>query len=444
MKVLVIGGGGREHTLVWKLAQSKRVSKIFAIPGNGGISEIAECHSIDLGDFSKIYDFVMKKKIDLIVVGPEDPLVRGISDFFREKGIEIFGPSKRSAMLEGSKVFAKEFMKRYGIPTADFEVFNNPEKAQKYARDRFKKGDLGSLVVKADGLAQGKGVIVCDSLDEVEGAIKEIMIERRFGNAGERIILEERLVGEEASLIAFCDSEAVVPMLASQDHKQVFDDDKGPNTGGMGAYASCPVVDESLYNEARKEIFDRFLIGLNKENLDYNGVIYAGIMITASGPRVLEFNIRFGDPETQAILPLLNTDLIDIIEKISQKKLSKIEISWKNGYAICVVMASGGYPQKYEKGKLITGLERVKEIENVSVFHAGTKRDEDRFYTSGGRVLGVTAWSDTLDKAFSSVYNAIDMIRFDGVHYRKDIGKKGLRAIGSAEFRENTEAKVEG
>jgi len=444
MKVLVIGGGGREHTLVWKLAQSKRVSKIFAIPGNGGISELAECHSIDLGNFSEIYDFVLKKRIDLVVVGPEDPLARGIGDFFREKGVEIFGPSKKSAMLEGSKVFAKEFMKRYGIPTADFEVFNNLEKAQSYARDRFKKGGLNSLVAKADGLAQGKGVIVCDSLDEVEGAIKEIMIERRFGNAGERVVLEERLIGEEASLIAFCDSEAVVPMLASQDHKQIFDNDKGPNTGGMGAYAPCPVVNDSLYNEARREIFDRFLIGLKKEGLDYNGVIYAGIMITSSGPKVLEFNIRFGDPETQAILPLLNTDLIDIIEKISQKKLSKIEITWQNGYAICVVMASGGYPQKYEKGKLITGFERIKELENVSVFHAGTKRDRDKFYTSGGRVLGVTAWSDGLDKAFNNVYSAVDMIKFDGVHYRNDIGKKGLRAIGSCGCMENTECKVKG
>jgi phosphoribosylamine--glycine ligase len=431
MKVLVIGSGGREHTMVWKLVQSKKVSKIYCVPGNGGISEIAQCVSLDPLNFTDMAEFAKKEKVDLTVVGPETPLVEGIVDFFQAKGLRIFGPSMRAAKMEGSKVFAKNFMKKYNISTADFEVFEDSKDASDYvgklSRSSRKAGKF-SCVVKADGLAAGKGAIVCETKEEALDAIRSIMEDRIFGDAGNKVIIEDKLEGEEASLIGFCDGETVVPTIPSQDHKPVFDEDKGPNTGGMGAYAPAPVVSEKVYGWAEERIFNNFLKGLKGEGIEFKGAIYAGIMVTSEGPKVLEFNVRFGDPENQAVLPLLKTDLVDVIEATIDGRLGEVPVEWEKKSCVCVVVASGGYPGTYEKGKEIFGLDRVGEMSGVYVFHAGTMRDGSRFLTNGGRVLGVTGWKSTLKEAINLTYEAIKRIRFEGMHYRRDIGAKGLRA----------------
>jgi len=431
MKVLVIGSGGREHTIVWKLAQSERVSKIYCIPGNGGISQIAECVSVDPLNFSDVAEFAKRENVDLTVVGPEVPLVAGIVDFFRVKGLKIFGPDMRAAKMEGSKVFAKNFMKKYNIPTAEFEVFESSKDALDYAeklsRSSRKAGKF-SCVVKADGLAAGKGAIVCETKEEALDAIHSIMEDRIFGDAGNKVIIEEKLEGEEASLIGFCDGETVVPTIPSQDHKPVFDEDKGPNTGGMGAYAPAPVVTEKVYRWAEERIFNNFLKGLKGEGIEFKGAIYAGIMVTKEGPKVLEFNVRFGDPENQAVLPLLKSDLVDVIEATIDGRLRKVPVEWEKKFCVCVVVASGGYPGTYEKGKEIFGLDRVGKMDGVYVFHAGTMRDGSRFLTNGGRVLGVTGWKSRLKEAIDLTYSAVKKISFEGMHYRRDIGAKGLRA----------------
>jgi phosphoribosylamine--glycine ligase len=430
MKVLVIGSGGREHTIVWKLAQSKKVSKIYCLPGNGGISQIAECVSLDPLNFPQIAEFARKENVDLTVVGPEAPLVEGIVDFFQGKGLRIFGPDKIAAQMEGSKVFAKNFMKKYNIPTAEFEVFEDAKDASDYVEKLShspKRCGKFSCVVKADGLAGGKGAIVCERKEEALDAIHSIMEGRIFGDAGNKIIIEEKLVGEEASLIGFCDGETIIPTIPSQDHKPVFDDDKGPNTGGMGAYAPAPVVDENVYRLAEERIFNNFLKGLKKEGIEFKGVIYAGIMVTKEGPKVLEFNVRFGDPENQATLPLLKTDLVDVLEATIDGRLGKVPVEWEKKSCVCVVVASGGYPGTYEKGKEIFGLDRLGEMKDVFVFHAGTKKDGSRFLTNGGRVLGVTGWKHTLKETIDLTYNAVKEIHFEGMHYRRDIGAKGLR-----------------
>ncbi len=427
MKILVIGSGGREHSLVWKISQSTKVDKIFCIPGNAGISELAECINISLDEFDKIVKFAKENKIDLTVVGPEKPLADGIVDCFKENGLNIIGPDKKASKLECSKSFAKNFMKRYNIPTAEFEIFDNYDDAISFIEKFYEKPFNSFLVVKADGLCAGKGVTVCNSIYEMRDAIEESMIKKRFGSAGERIVIEEKLEGEEASLMAFCDGKNISLMVPSQDHKRVFDNDKGPNTGGMGAYAPAPVVTKEILDKAKKEIFENFLKGLKNEKMDYKGVIYAGIMVTSEGPKVLEFNVRFGDPETQAVLPLLKTDIIDIFTAILEERLDKIKVFWHEESAVCVVVASAGYPDEYEKGKKILGLEQIKKDNEVIVFHAGTVKKNGNYFTAGGRVLGVTATGKDLRDAMRKAYRGVKKISWEGLHYRKDIGMKGLR-----------------
>ncbi|MDD5644524.1 MAG: phosphoribosylamine--glycine ligase [bacterium] len=421
MKVLVVGSGGREHALVWKISKSDAVSRIYCAPGNGGISAVAECVDIGAEDIKGLLSFAKKEKIDFTVVGPEAPLVAGLVDIFEKEGLKVFGPVSKGAMLEGSKVFSKNFMRKHGIPTADFEVFSAPGKARKY----IKRGEF-PLVIKADGLAAGKGVFVCSSGPEAEKAIDVIMGKEIFGAAGKEIIIEECLKGEEASILAFCDGDTVLTMDSSQDHKRVFDGDKGPNTGGMGAYSPAPVITGALMEVIEEKILRRTVRGLKKEGIKYKGVIYAGIMVTEKGPMVLEFNVRFGDPETQPLLMRLKTDLLDVMKAVSEEKLDTVKLSWDERSAVCVVMASGGYPGRYGKGFEIKGLGKAAAIDDVFVFHAGTVEKDGKILTDGGRVLGVTALGNSVDKAVDKAYGAVRMIEFKGAFYRKDIGRKAL------------------
>ncbi len=425
MKVLVIGGGGREHAIVWKLAQSDIVDKIYCMPGNAGIREIAECVEIDTKNFDTLIDFVKYEWIDLTFVGPEEPLSRGIVDLFQKEGRKIVGPTQSASMLESSKVFAKDFMKRYNIPTAEYRVFTSYLRAEEYIRLK-----SAPIVVKADGLAQGKGVFVCKSVDEAIDAVRLIMKEKIFGNAGDRVVIEEYLEGEEASFMAFTDGKTIVPMVSSQDHKRVFDNDEGPNTGGMGAYSPAPHVNKTVQKKVIEKILNPLLHGLRFEGIEYKGIIYAGLMIKNNEPYVLEFNCRFGDPETQPVLTRLDTDLVKIGLAITQKSLDSIEIKWKPQASVCVVVASMGYPGKYEKGKVIKGLNEVKKIKDVYVFHAGTAyNDSNEIVTSGGRVFGITAMGKDIKEAREKAYSTIKLIHFDGMHYRKDIAVKALKMM---------------
>ncbi|RUM41637.1 MAG: phosphoribosylamine--glycine ligase [Desulfurobacterium sp.] len=425
MKVLVIGSGGREHALVWKLAQSSKIEKVYGAPGNPGIAQIGECVNISPTDIKGLADFAEKEGIDLTVVGPEAPLVAGIVDEFKSRGLKIFGPSKEAAKLEGSKAFSKEMMKKYGVPTADFEVFDNPEKAKEYIKE---KG--APIVVKADGLAAGKGVVVAQNIEEALEAIDKIMIEKVFGDAGNRVIVEDCLVGEEASYLVVTDGENFIPLATAQDHKAVFDGDKGPNTGGMGAYSPAPVLSEEMEKEVQEKVIKPILRGMREEGHPFKGILYAGLMITEEGPKVLEFNVRFGDPEAQVILRRLKTDLVDVCQSIIEGKLID-NLEWIPETAICVVLASKGYPGKYEKGKVITGIEEAEKIDNVVVFHAGTAVKDGKLVTNGGRVLNVTALGKDIVEARGNVYKAIEKIHFDGMHYRKDIGLKALKRLNS-------------
>lgn len=429
MKILVIGGGGREHCLAWKINQSPLVDKIYCAPGNGGTSLIAENIDIKASDIDALFDFAKEEKIDLTVVGPEAPLVAGIVDRFESGGLKIFGPCKRLAQLEGSKVFAKEIMKKFGIPTADFAVFTSPVEAKKYIDE---KG--ASIVIKADGLAAGKGVIVAQSIKEAKEAVDTIMVDKKFGSAGERIVIEDCLVGEEASILIFTDGVNIIPLVSSQDHKRVFDNDKGPNTGGMGAYSPAPVVTEAVFNKIIKRIFIPLIEGLGSDGLIYKGMLYAGLMIKDEEPYVLEFNVRFGDPEIQAILPKLRSDLVEVMIKTVEGKLEDVTLSWDDRFCLCVVLSSGGYPGKYEKGKEIKGLKKVLSLEDIFVFHAGTKLvtsnfPSPAFVTSGGRVLNVVGLASSLPEAQKKVYQAIEHIYFEGMHYRRDIGNKALKFL---------------
>lgn len=431
MRVLVIGSGGREHALVWKIAQSKLVDKIFCAPGNGGITDLAECIDIKAEDISALIDFARREKIDLTVVGPEVALSLGIVDEFNKYKLKIFGPLKMAAQLEASKVFAKELMVKYKVPTADFMIFDNADAVKKYIE---KTG--APCVVKADGLAAGKGVVVTKSVDEAKQTVTLMMQEKIFGDAGNRVIVEECLEGQEASILVITDSKQVIPLASSQDHKRVFDNDKGANTGGMGAYSPAPVVTNEVFKEILDKVIYRIIEGLVKEGIDYRGVLYAGIMLTKSGPKVLEFNVRFGDPETQAILPRLNSDLLEVMLATSEGKLSKFikfgGLNWDNRACVCVVCASGGYPGEYEKDKEIFGLDEVVGMNDVLVFHSGTKRVHHpssvipRFVTNGGRVLGVTGLGSTIKDTIKIAYQAVDKVHFEGMHYRKDIGRKTL------------------
>jgi phosphoribosylamine--glycine ligase len=425
MKILVIGSGGREHALVWKIAQSKLVDKLFCAPGNGGITQAAECIDIKAEDIPGILEFARKEKIDFTVVGPEIPLSRGIVDEFNQYKLPVFGPNKKAAKLEASKVFAKELMAKNNVPTAGFEIFDNPDAAKKYIEK------IGApCVVKADGLAAGKGVVVAKTVDEAKEAVSAMMQEKIFGDSGNKVIVEECLEGQEASILVFTDSCQVIPLASSQDHKRIFDQDKGPNTGGMGAYSPAPVVTKELFDQIIQKVIQRTIKGLAQEGIEYRGVLYAGIMLTKDGPKTLEFNVRFGDPETQAILPRLKSDLLEVMLAVSNQNLSKVTkaggLSWDKRACVCVVCASGGYPGDYEKGKEISGLEQAAKIKDVVVFHAGTKKSENKIITSGGRVLGVTGLGNTIKDAIDLTYKAVGKIDFAGMHYRKDIGAKAI------------------
>ncbi len=428
MKVLVVGQGGREHALAWKIAQSPKVERVFVAPGNAGIAEEPKtcCVDIPASELEALRDFALKEKIDLTVVGPEEPLVRGIVDVFEEAGLVIFGPRREAAILEGSKAFAKNFMKEMGIPTAEFEVFDDPDRAKDYIRS---KG--APIVVKADGLAAGKGSIVCKTVEEALNAVDRIMVERVFGSAGDKVVVEEFMRGEEASFIVITDGEHVVPLASSQDHKPVYDNDEGPNTGGMGAYSPAPVVTQEVFDRTMNEIVYPTIRGMRERGVPFKGVLYVGLMIIDDKyPKVLEYNVRFGDPEAQPILMRMTSDLVDAILASIEGGLDKCTIEYTDEASVCVVMASGGYPGKYEKGKVITGLEDVAGMDKVKVFHAGTKKVDGKFVTNGGRVLGVTALGTGIKEAIDRAYEAVSKISWEGVHYRRDIGRKALRRLG--------------
>jgi len=422
MKVLIIGSGGREHALIWKIAQSPKVSQIYCAPGNAGISQLARCVDIDANNIDKLADFAQKEKIDLTVVGPELPLSRGIVNEFNKQNLRIFGPSKEATEIESSKVFSKYLMKKYNIPTANYEVFQNIEEAFDYI-----KKQIFPLVIKADGLAAGKGVFIIKNLDQAGDALDELMKEKKFGEAGRQVVIEEFLEGEEVSILAFCDGRTVVPMVSSQDHKKIFDNDQGSNTGGMGAYSPVPFYPNEFKKTVLEEILKPTVKGLQSEKREYKGVLYAGLVLTKEGPKVLEFNARFGDPETQVVLPRLKTDLVDILNAVIEGSLHKINIEWKNNSAVCVVVASGGYPGKYQKGKAISGLERLKKMKNAIAFHAGTEFQDGKIITSGGRVLGITVWDETISKAKEKAYEGVGKIYFEDMYYRKDIAAKAIK-----------------
>jgi len=416
MKILVIGSGGREHAIAWKLSQSPLVKKIYACPGNAGIASLGDCIEISSEDIKGLADFAEKNLIDLTVVGPEQPLILGIVDEFEKRKLKIFGPKKEAALIEGSKGFAKEFMKRYHIPTASFKIFEQKEEAIDFVRS-----SEFPLVIKADGLAAGKGAFVVEDLKSAEEAVEKVMVQRIFGEAGSKLVVEDFLTGEEVTILAFTDGKTILPMVSSQDHKRIYDGDRGPNTGGMGAYAPTLIVNDKMMKKITEEVLEPTIFGLNKEGRIFKGVLYAGLMITEIGPKVIEFNCRFGDPETQVVLPLLGSDLAEIFLSIVEEELDLQDVKWKEGSAVCVVLASGGYPDKYEKGKEIFGLNRVGNS-NVLVFHAGTKKAGNRIVTNGGRVLGVTAFDQTMEGALGRAYSTVDKIRFDGMQYRHDIG----------------------
>ncbi len=422
MRILVIGSGGREHALVWKIAQSKLVDKIFCAPGNAGIAQQAECLDIKADDIGRLLDFARKEKIDLTVVGPEAALSSGIVDEFSHYGLRIFGPNKSAAQMEASKVFSKQLMAKYKVPTADFKVFADADEAKKYIEQ------VGApCVVKADGLAAGKGVVVAKTVDEAKAAVTSMMQEKIFGDAGNKVIIEECLIGQEASILVLTDSREVIALASAQDHKRVFDNDQGSNTGGMGAYSPAPVVTRELLKDILGTIVYRTIDGLVKEGIDYRGVLYAGVMITKDGPKTLEFNVRFGDPETQAILPRLKSDLVEVMAAAAEQKLNRIRaLDWDNRACVCVVCAAGGYPGDYAKDKEISGLDTAGAMQDVVVFHAGTKLENTKIVTSGGRVLGVTGRGNTIKEAINTTYQAVDKINFEGMHYRKDIGKRAI------------------
>jgi phosphoribosylamine--glycine ligase len=424
LKVLVVGGGGREHALAWKLAKSSRVKKIYAAPGNAGIARKAECLDIAAENTDELLKFALSKRIDLTVVGPEAPLTLGIVDRFQKKGLQIFGPTGRAAELEGSKVFSKNLMIRAGIPTAEFQMFEKLDPAISYIK---KKG--APIVIKADGLAAGKGAVVAENINEAFHAADSMLGKGSFGAAGKRIIVEEYLFGEEVSVIAFTDGKSVLTMLPSQDHKAIYDGDKGPNTGGMGAYAPAPLLNRRALTEIEDKVLKPTVAQMEKDGRPYAGVLYAGLIITPDGFKVLEFNCRFGDPEVQVLVPLMDTDIFDLMEKTLTHDLKGARISWAEQHAVCVVLASGGYPSKYEKGKIISGLSEASSVKDAIVFHAGTALADGKCVTSGGRVLGVTGLGSSLELAIRKAYETVEKIGFEGMQYRKDIGAKGLQSL---------------
>lgn len=419
MNILMIGSGGREHALVKKLLESPRVTKLYTAPGNGGISCDSICVDIPVMDKEKMVAFAKENSIDLAFVAPDDPLAAGMVDAFEDAGIRAFGPNAQAAVIEASKVFSKDLMKKYNIPTAEYEVFNEAERAVEYitVKNEF------PVVIKADGLALGKGVIIAKSLDEAKDAVKSIMEDKKFGESGNKVVVEEFLTGPEVSVLSFTDGKTVKPMVSSKDHKRAYDNDKGLNTGGMGTISPNPYYTDALAQECQETIFEPTIKAMAKEGRPFKGCLYFGLMMTPKGPKVIEYNARFGDPEAQVVLPRLKTDLVDIIDAVIDEKLADIEIEWSDEASACVVMASGGYPESYKKGIEITGLNDKGNVDNATVYHAGTVYKDGKFYTNGGRVLGVTATAKTLDDALERVYNVVEKIHFDNAHYRKDIGR---------------------
>lgn len=419
MKVLIIGGGGREHAIAWKLKQSPLVDKLYAAPGNGGISQLATCVPIKATDIDGMVAFAEKNQIDLTVVAPDDPLVLGMVDALEAKGLKAFGPRKNAAMIEGSKVFSKQLMKKYGIPTAKYEVFDNSEQAEDYV-----KTQPCPIVIKAEGLALGKGVIIAQTIQEAVEAVHDMMDNHKFGDAGSRVVIEEFLTGPEVSVLAFTDGKTICPMVSAQDHKRAYDGDKGLNTGGMGTFSPSRIYTPQLADECMKTIFQPTVDAMNREGRTFQGVLYFGLMLTKDGMKVIEYNCRFGDPETQVVLPRLKTDLAQIMLAVADQRLADVQIEWEDNAAVCVVMASGGYPEKYTTGYPIQGIEQAEAKDNITVFHAGTAWKDGTYTTAGGRVLGVTATAKSLDDAIKESYDAVSKIQFDGMHYRKDIGIK--------------------
>ncbi|HIW47922.1 MAG TPA: phosphoribosylamine--glycine ligase [Firmicutes bacterium] len=419
MKILVVGGGGREHAIIWKLKQSPRVEKIYCAPGNGGISQDAECVNIGPMEFDRLVAFAKEQKIDLTVVGMDDPLVGGIVDVFEQNGLRVFGPRKNAAIIEGSKAFSKELMKKYDIPTAGYETFDDFETAKAYVLTQ-----EPPIVLKADGLALGKGVLICQSQEEAVEGLKEMMIDQKFGKSGTKVVIEEFLTGPEVSVLSFCDGKTVCPMVSAQDHKRAYDNDQGLNTGGMGTFSPSRIYTPEIAETCMKEIFRPTVDAMAKEGRPFQGVLYFGLMLTPKGMKVIEYNCRFGDPEAQVVLPRLKTDLVDIMEACIDQTLDQMDIQWEDNAAVCVVEASGGYPEHYEKGYEITGLDQASQMENLMVFHAGTKQENGKFYTNGGRVLGITGTGKTLEEAIKRAYEGVAVVDFEKKHFRHDIGIK--------------------
>ena len=417
MKILVVGGGGREHALIWKIAQNPRAEKIYCAPGNGGISQLAECVDIAATDIAAMVAFAKEKAIDFVVVAPDDPLALGMVDAMEAAGIRAFGPNKAAAIIEASKAYSKQLMKKYHIPTAEYEIFSDYSAAKEYVETC-----KIPVVLKADGLALGKGVLICKTREEARAGLKTIMEDKAFGSAGNTVVIEEFLEGPEVSVLTFCDGTTILPMESAQDHKRALDNDEGTNTGGMGTFCPTPKYTAEMRRRVEEEIIVPTMHALNKEGRKFKGVIFFGLMLTKDGPKLLEYNARFGDPEAQSVLFRMKNDLLTILEAVVDERLNEIQLEWEPGAAVCVVMASGGYPGSYEKGKEITGLEQVDE--DVMVFHAGTKLEDGKFRTAGGRVLGVTARGRDMEEAREKAYANVKKIHFDGAHYRTDIGIK--------------------
>jgi phosphoribosylamine--glycine ligase len=419
MKVLVVGSGGREHAIIWKLSKSPKVSQLYCAPGNAGIAELANLVDIKATEVEKLAEFAKNEKIDLTIIGMDDPLMLGIVDIFQAKGLRVFGPRKNAAIIEGSKVFSKDLMKKYDIPSAGYEVFEDPNKAK-----AFLKTTDYPVVLKADGLALGKGVLICNTIEEALAGTDEIMVAKKFGDAGIKMVVEEFMVGPEVSVLSFCDGEHIIPMVSAQDHKRAFDNDEGLNTGGMGTFSPSKYYTDEIDAQCLDAIYKKTLQGMKAEGRPFTGIIFFGLMLTKNGPRVLEYNARFGDPEAQVILPRLKTDLVDIVEAAIDGKLNEINIEWDDNATVCVVLASGGYPVSYEKGYEITGLEAQKDKDDLIVFHAGTSRKDSKLVTNGGRVLGLTAIGKDIEEARQKAYRAVTEVNFDKKQFRTDIGIK--------------------
>ena len=418
MKVLVIGGGGREHAICWKLSKSPKVDELYCAPGNAGIAEVAKCVDIGVMDFEKMADFAKKEAFDLVVVGPDDPLAGGIVDVLEEKGLRVFGPRKNAAILEGSKAFSKDLMKKYGIPTAAYETFDTPEAALNYLETA-----PVPIVLKADGLALGKGVLICNTREEAKEGVKTLMLDKQFGHAGDRIVVEQFMTGREVSVLSFVDGKTIKIMTSAQDHKRAKDGDQGLNTGGMGTFSPSPFYTPEVDEFCKKHIYQATVDAMKAEGREFKGIIFFGLMLTADGPKVLEYNARFGDPETQVVLPRMKNDIVDVFEACVDGTLDQIDLQFEDNAAVCVVLASDGYPEHYEKGKKITGLENFKDKDGYYVFHAGSKFDaEGNILTNGGRVLGVTATGKDLKEARANAYKATEWVNFENKYMRHDIG----------------------